>query len=185
MTNTETVESLYSSGEYEKCLILAENKLANNPSDFNALCYKGACLAKNAQYADAIAVLSKCVSVRDDLFFLWVLRGDCHYELKEFSKSFSDYWISVQLDPKNGAAVDKCARSLFLLGDENYALDFIQRAIKIGDSPEPVLVMVHMLRIIGRLNSAFAITRMGADKFPKDERFEKIGAELTKEGASL
>ncbi len=170
----ETLQTLFTNGTYDKCFELAIKTLENNPEDFDALCYKGTCLAKLGRHVEAIDVLTGCISLKDDLFFLWVTRGDSFYELKDFSRAFSDYWVSLQHEATNGAVMDKCARALFLLGDEKFALDYIQRAIKVGESPEPVLVMINMLDRMKFPSYALSVARMGASKFPTEKRFVEI-----------
>lgn len=73
------------------------------------------------------------------------MRGDAYEELKDYRKAFDDYWRSIQLEPNNGAVLDKMARILFNFGNENSAFEYIKKAVDIGDSPEPLLVMMAML----------------------------------------
>ncbi len=102
-------------------------------------------------------------------FYVWVLRGDAFYELQEYGNAFSDYWISLQIEPENGAVLDKIARTLFRLGNEDKALDYIQKAVEIGNSPEPILVMMTMLNSMGAYGFLETLSKMGIQKFPERE----------------
>ncbi len=162
----------YQNGEYEKCLELTNVVLTDDPINFDALAQKGATLMRLNRNKDAIEVFSESIKVNNTAYHVWVFRGDCHYALADYEKAFSDYWVSLQLEPDNGAAVDRCARCLFHMGDTKEALKYIRKAAGIAESSEPMLVMIHMLKLMGFPSYAKEVYRMGLKKFPEEsERF--------------
>jgi tetratricopeptide (TPR) repeat protein len=167
----ERVSQSFRDEKYEQCLVFTEKMLKLDKNNFNALCYKATCLEKLGSYKKAIKIIDHCLETNDDLFHLWVTRGDCHYGLEEWRKAFNDYFTALPLDEENGAVMDKCARCLFRLGDANYALHFIQQAINTSESPEPVLVMIAMLNSLGLTDYAQQVVRVGVKTFPDDDRF--------------
>jgi hypothetical protein len=71
------------------------------------------------------------------------------------------------LEPDNGAVLDKISRSLFLLGDEKKAFEYIEKAVNKGESPEPILVMMVMLNKLGAYGFIEPISKVGIEKFPE------------------
>lgn len=171
MTILENVKSSFESGQYKECLIFVDKLLEVDKNNFNALCYRGTCLAKLGYYSEAINILTKCIIQNNNLFFLYVTRGDCYYETKDLNRALSDYWISLQME-QNGSVMDKCARTLFLLGNTEYAMEYIQKAIMFAgkESPEPTLIMIAMLNKIGLSEYALKVVKIGINMFPNEER---------------
>lgn len=168
----EKMKVVLSDGNYDQCLSFANEILKHVRNHFEALSYKGLCLCRLGHLDEAINILTDCINKSPNLAHLWVFRGDCYYDQHAWQKSFDDYSQSLRLDPSNGAVMDKCARCLFKLGDVNYALHFIQKAVSRVEDPNPFIIMIAMLNELGFLDYAKQIAQMGAEAFPNDERFK-------------
>ncbi len=169
------IKNAYNKEDYKTSLSLASNILKELPNNFEALSYKGACELKLGEYNNAIKTFSKCLYVNDRGFHIWTFRGDAHYELGEYNKAFSDYWYSLQIEPDNGAVMDKCARSLFRLGDKEYAIKYITRAVEKSESVEPFVIMATMLINMGYKKEAHNILTSAVTMFPdEEERIKKL-----------
>lgn len=165
------MQSLFSDQKFSESLEVAEKILSFDPEDFNAMSYQATCLTKVGRYDEAITIFNKCLSINNDAFYLWSTRGDCFYELGDYNRAFSDYWMAIQIEPA-GAVLDKCARSLFRIGNHKYAIDTISKAIAQAESPEPFLVMEEMLKRIENFDQAKMIRELGSQRFPSDSRFK-------------
>ena len=167
----------YQSGEFRDCLSLSNDFLTIDPQNFNILSYKGACELKLGLYQDAVETFTKCLSINESGFHIWTFRGDAFYELEAYDRAFSDYWHSLQLEPDNGAVMDKCARSLYRLGNKQYALEYISKAVEKSESVEPFIIMMTMLRNIGNEEEAMKVQREAMLKFPHETN-RIIGADI-------
>jgi tetratricopeptide (TPR) repeat protein len=165
--DTSKIIELYQLGRYQECLFLSEKILEIDANNFDVLAHTASSYSHLGEYKKAIVFFSKCLVIDSEKFYIWVLRGDAFYELQKYNNAFSDYWISLQFEPENGAVLDKIARTLFRLGDENKALEYIQKAIQIGNSPEPILVMMVMLNKLGAYGFIEPISKVGIEKFPE------------------
>lgn len=171
----QKIKETYENTKYEDCLNLTTKILQQDINNFNALSYKGASMLHLGLFEEAVTVFTKCISLNSEHFFVWVLRGDAYYELKNYREALSDYWMSLQLESQNGAVLDKMGRTLFLLGDENRALEYIQKSIDIAGSPEPILVMMEMLKRMKFFGFLHELHKLGLSKFPNEkERFDKF-----------
>ncbi|MDP3763387.1 MAG: tetratricopeptide repeat protein [bacterium] len=167
----DKIGTKFREGNFTDCLKLSEALLKTNKDEFDALCYKGTCLSKLGRHKEAINIITECISIRDNLFFLWSARGDSYYELGEYEDAADDYKKSLELE-ENGSVMDTCARALFRIGEVDEALILIKKAIDIGKSSEPVIVMITMLNKIGLTGEAFKVGTLGAGAFPEDKRFD-------------
>lgn len=111
----EKMQKAFEEGKYEECLKSSEEILQINEEDFNALSYKGTCLEKLGRQLEAIGILSQCLSVRNDLFFIWSSRGDCFYTLKKYAEAAEDHKKALDLDPNNGSLMHKYMSVLLLI----------------------------------------------------------------------
>lgn len=171
----EKIRDAYKQQRYSDCLVMAGDVLKIERGNINALSYKASSLLHLGLFQEAVNNFSDCLSLDNNLFHLWVLRGDAFYEMKEYEKAFSDYWISLQIEPNNGAVMDKIARTLFLIGDKNRALEYIEKAINIAESPEPLLIMITMLKKMGLHSFLHQYYDLGIARFPEEKvRFDKF-----------
>lgn len=175
----EKIKELYNQEKYSECISMADDVLKNQDNDIDALSYKAGSLSHLGNYNEAVEVFSKCIELDKNRFYLWVLRGDAYEELKDYRKAFDDYWRSIQLEPNNGAVLDKMARILFNFGNENSALEYIKKAVDVGNSPEPLLVMMAMLNKMGMYGFLHELYEVGIAKFPEQkeqfERYRSVG----------
>ena len=163
----EKIRKEYENENYSDCLLFSDNLLKTNRDHFEALSYKASSQMHLGLYGEAVNTFSKCLSKDATKFYIWVLRGDAYEKMGEARKAFDDYWHSLQLEPNNGAVLDKMARILFNLGNENGALGYIKKAIEIGESPEPMLVMMAMLNKMGMYGFLHELYDVGIKKFPE------------------
>lgn len=164
----EQIKTTYEKEEYERCLEMVARVLRGEPQNFEVLSYGGACELRLHRYVEAVETFTKCLALNDNGFHVWTFRGDAHYELGEYDKAFSDYWRSLQLEPDNGAVMDKCARSLFRLGNKEFALEYISKAVEKEENVGPVIVMITMLRSMGDIESADRLYQQALLRFPND-----------------
>lgn len=170
----ESIIEAYQEERYTDCLNLADAVIFEDSSNFDALSYKATSLLKLNRYKEAVDIFNKCIVLDNTRFFIWVLRGDAFYDSGDYERAFSDYWISLQLEPDNGAVVDKMSRALFRLGDEEKALIYIEKAVNLGESPEPIMVMLVMLNKMGAYGFLHRLYDLGIKKFPDEkERLDK------------
>ena len=168
---TEEMQSLFSDGKFSESLERSEKILSYEPDDFSAMSYQATCLTKIGRHEESILIFDKCLSINKETFYLWSTRGDCYYEIGKYDRAFSDYWMAIQIEPA-GAVLDKCARSLFRMGNHKYAIEMITKAITQAESPEPYIVMEEMLKRMDNQDHAKVIKNLGAEKFPTDPRFK-------------
>lgn len=164
------ISASYSSEEYDKCLELCNTRLINNKNDFDTLSYKANCLKHLKKYHQAIYILDFCIDLKEEQFFyLFVSRGDCYYDLGDYEIACGDYWKALQLEPNTGAVLDKFARSLFRIGLHKDAVAYINKAVQLCESPEPVIIMITMLKNLGLADSALSVAEFGLKNFPDDK----------------
>lgn len=158
----------YQKGLFEECLKLTLELLRKEPNNFEALSYKGACELKLDLFTEAVATFTQNLSLDEYKFHIWVFRGDAYYELGDYERAFSDYWHSLQLEPDNGAVMDKCARSLFRIGNRQYALEYITKAVEKSESVEPFIIMATMLDAMSEKEKAEEIRKDAISRFPEE-----------------
>ncbi len=170
----QQIRELYNNEKYGDCLSLSAKILKENVNNFTALSYKASSLLHLELYKESIDSFSDCLKLDDSLFYIWVLRGDAYCEINDYEKAFSDYWVSLQLEPNNGAVLDKIGRTLFLLGDENRAMEYMKKSIDLSESCEPIMVMMFMLNKMGMYGFTQKLYELGTSKFPTEkDRFDK------------
>ena len=167
----DQIVNTFSSQEYSKCLKLCNKRLVIFKNDFDTLAYKANCLKHLKKYRQAISILDFCINMKaEQIFYLFVSRGDCHNDLGDYEKACGDYWKALKLEPNTGAVLDKFARSLFRIGLYEDAITYISKAVQLCESPEPVIIMITMLKNLGLDDRAFSVAESGVKDFPDDMR---------------
>lgn len=163
-------QTAYGSGNYKKSLDYSYYALMRDEKDYNALAYFAASLAKLGFHENAIKVYTLCFAIRDNDYLIWLLRGDCFYEIGAYEYAIRDYKKSLLLEP--GYAVeDRLARALFRAGYHDEAIYVMRHVVEKGESPEPICVFIMMLNEMGRNGEAYNTLLLGKKLFPLREKF--------------
>lgn len=170
----DEVIKLYRKESYVLCLHKVNLILLTDRNNYEALSYKGACLKNLNSFHEAIRIFNQCLEITEKDSHIWVFRGDCYFKLKNYQKAIQDYYQALIIDPTNTAVEDKVARGMYFLGNIEEAILIMKHAIKKGDSPEPLLVLIAMLNKNGREVEAIKIACLGEKLFPEETRFSKF-----------
>ena len=166
------IDQFYYSNEKDIVFLLWQNYLDDNKNNLITLVQRARAKFEQNDYFYSIDLLSICIKERPDFYTCWVFRADSYYALHDYESAANDYKKSIELEPTNGAAYDSCVRSLFRIGEVKEALKMIKIAVEIGKSPEPIIVMGHMLMSLGLKHEEFKTMSLGASMFPEDKRFD-------------
>jgi len=168
------MQALYEAKAYRKGLALVRGWLGKIDGDDRLSAREGLLLSRLGRYREAIASFDRSIEIDASCFAWWVFRGDAYADLGEYDAAIRDYSISFLLDEDNWAAYDKCARALYLSGQTDKAIEYEEYAVKKGRAVEATLVLIEMLKGVGKLERAQTVARKGLKKFPEDRRFQEM-----------
>jgi tetratricopeptide (TPR) repeat protein len=156
--------------DYPGTVILANIFIEETPDSATAWLYKGAAERKLKLYQDAIKSFTASLSFDESNWLPWNFRGDSYYEIEEYERAFSDFWHALQIEPGEGAVMDRCARSLYRMGRHKYALELIDDTIKLKENVTPYFIKSHMLKMLGRDDEAAETLNEARRVFPESEQ---------------
>ena len=156
--------------DYSNTILLAQTFIDSTPNNPTAWLYKGAAERKLEQYETAINSFTLSLSFDEDDWLPWNFRGDSYYEIGEYERAFSDFWHALQINPGEGAVMDRCARSLYRMGKHAYALELIEDTIKLKEDVTPYFIKAHMLKMLDRDDDAIEVFQEARRVFPESEQ---------------
>lgn len=175
MNEKEIFISKYDNGNFLECITLIDEYLKENINDFEAYAYKGSCLMKNKLYAEAIENFTTSISIDGTKWYVWTFRGDCYFDIGDYENALIDFKIASNLNHDEGSIPDRCGRALFLMGRADEGIEYMYKSIQIADTPEPALVLMHMLKTLKMNSFIKRVYDEGVEKFPQEkERFDLL-----------
>ncbi len=170
---------LYRAREFEACITAAKVGMVKHPEDYTALGYTALSLSQLNRYDEAIPYFNQYLERDASSMQVWFLRGECHQQIRHFDQAIHDFSICIRLAPDQWEVYDKIGICYFDRGDEEEAIQWLKYSYEKSLDPESLIILVSMLKRTGKRDEAFQYARMGAKKFPEDDRFTDFVSELS------
>jgi tetratricopeptide (TPR) repeat protein len=113
--------------------------LQRDPQDADALHYQGFARMVKKQYADAIALFNRALTLRPNFPEVYNTRGDTHFYQKDYEAAIADYTHAIELDPRLALAYNNRGGVRYSQQDYEGALADLNRAIEL----DPRLALVY------------------------------------------
>jgi len=109
-------------------------------------------LLRTRQFERAIAILTEVIRNNPHLGILYGYRGIAFYQLGRYAEAVLDEEAALHMDPDEVGTLFNQAEALFKLGNDDWALRNLDRALELADrrgsAKETVECMQRLVRII-------------------------------------
>lgn len=143
----------FNKNDLEGAIKNADNVLAKDPNNINALLLKSASLAQQGSLrfqeeefgTQAIAVADQALSVDSENAEAWRIKGYAYESMQEYDQAFAAYNKAISLDPQNALAYASRGHAYYLIGNYVRAKADQQKALSID--PDLTLALSNLGRI--------------------------------------
>lgn len=129
----EQARSLSEEGRYQEAMVICNDLLSDNFTDFLALFIVGYCLLKLEKFGLAHNIFMRCVQLNPNRNEPWNNAGMCHQETWNLDEAEKCFRKSLQLDPDNSEAMNNIALIYINRCQPDEALKWIARSEKCTD----------------------------------------------------
>lgn len=157
-------------GDSTEAIRLFDAVIEADPTNAQALYFKGCACSETARYHDAIAAYERCVEHAGDRAALPLFNlGVAFQELGEFGKAIESFQKAIAVDPTMADAWINIGRLLDDLGDSDMAIECFDTAL--GIQPNDVTALSNRgnsLRTLGRFSDADSSYEAALAEDPQD-----------------
>lgn len=138
-TALQSAEKLYESGHWQRARVMCTDLLASDPNDDRTLRLLALIAYQNGRAGDAIELLRRAISVRENVTEYHVMLGNSYRKLKQLGEATAAYRRAIELAPDAAQTHNNLGTCLFDQGKVEEAIESYQRAMALS----PDLAAVH------------------------------------------
>jgi len=125
-------EMLRKAGDREAAISDLDFFLSLYPEDYRALSLIGKSLAETGNLYKALPYMNKNIELHPGEATVFSDRGDVYFTCRSWENAISDYSMSLDLNPTNGAAFLNMGVSMINSGRSSEACPFLRKALELG-----------------------------------------------------
>lgn len=134
--NTEAGE-LFRQGKFPDAILKYTEAVKRNPKEPKYYCNRATAYMKVMEFARAVQDLEKCLSLDNKYVKAYIKKANCHFVMKEFHKSKTEYENGLKIEPGNEEMKQGLEKvNLSILAGSGSEEEQKQRATRAMQDPE-------------------------------------------------